>query len=99
MNNKEAVAQLLENVRGLLVTELQIKDPSEELVLSVAKEMNLVVGKRGRDGGCFATDAGLKSINMDVTLFRADEVVAKELARAQRVKTLVVTEETTVTEV
>lgn len=99
MNNKEAVTQLLENARGLLNAELQIKDPSEELVLLAAKEMNLVVGKRGRDGGTFATDAGLRSINVDIAQFRVDEVVAKELARAQRVKTSTVVEETTVTEV
>lgn len=87
-NSKEVVQKLLTNVRERLQVSLGVTTPSEELTLQAAKELNLVVGKRGRDGGTFPTDAGLEYLGFDVTKFRADETVERELVRANRPKTV-----------
>lgn len=87
MTNTEAVNQLLSSVRTKL-TGLGLTEPSEELTLLTAKELKLVVGKRGRDGGTFPTDAGLSVVGVtDVAAFRAAATSERELARAERAKT------------
>ncbi len=94
LNSKEAVEKLLTNVREKL-SSLGVSTPSDELTLQAAKELNLVVGKRGRDGGTFPTDAGLQTLGLDVTSFRAEETVARELVKANRPKTVKVVQTTT----
>jgi hypothetical protein len=77
MDNKQAVSQVLDFVRTKLQTHVGLATPSDELTLQTAKELKLVVGKRGRDGGTFPTDEGLKTIGVDVTTFRATETTVK----------------------
>lgn len=91
MNSKEAVNTLLDNTRNRLMS-VGVATPSDELVLLTAKELNLVVGKRGRDGGTFATDQGLQTLGVDITEFRVTEAADRELVRAERAKTKKTTE-------
>jgi len=88
LNNKEVVNKLLDVVRAKLQVGAGVAAPSAELTLLTAKELNLVMGKRGRDGGTFPTDTGLETLGLDVSKFRTEETVARELVKANRPKTV-----------
>lgn len=91
MTSKDAVNKLLTNVRERLAT-VGLDNPSDELVLQTAKELKLVFGKRGRDGGCFATDTGVATLGLDLASFRTVEAQDRELVRAERAKNKKTTE-------
>lgn len=59
-----------------------------ETLLDMAKAYGLVEGKRGRDGGYQATDAGLTFVGEDVEAFKVREAEAEakaeETAKKQR---------------
>jgi hypothetical protein len=77
VDNKQAVSQLLDFVRTKLQIHVGLDTPSDELTLQTAKELNLVVGKRGRDGGTFPTDKGLNTLGLDIASYRATETTVK----------------------
>lgn len=96
MDNKQAVSQLLDFVRTKLQTYVGLDTPSDELTLQTAKELKLVVGKRGRDGGTFPTDEGLKTIGVDVASYRATETTLKAAKTRATTKVDTTTTDTTV---
>ncbi len=56
-----------------------------ETLLETAKAYGLIEGKRGRDGGFQATDAGLAFVGEDVAAFKVAEAKA-ELEREKEAK-------------
>lgn len=78
------VEKILETVAANIEKGLSFANPSEQLVLLAAKEMGLIVGKRGIGGGYFPTDEGLVYIEEDVAEYHAQQKAAEEAAEASR---------------
>ena len=63
LNNKEVVNKLLDVVRAKLQVGAGVAAPSAELTLLTAKELKLVMGKRGRDG-CNGAPGSFQAVRM-----------------------------------
>lgn len=70
------VAKVVAKVQAALQGQFQTKQAFEaDTLVALAKELKLVIGRRGRGGGWEPTDSGLQFIGENVEKFRTLEAV------------------------
>jgi DNA-binding PadR family transcriptional regulator len=85
---KDFVAVVLANVQNKVNSTMgQSGKLSPETLLDTAKAYGLIEGKRGRDGGYQATDAGLAFVGENVEEFKVREAAADAEAEETAKKT------------